>query len=76
MHRVNAQMKQNANAMLCSMPKSMQNRLVVDVVVVAARVKSKKVEMLQEPAWRAREDVVSNGQQRRLVQMRRLTIYC
>ena len=74
MHRVNAQMKQNA--MLCSMRKvcrvvlsSSVNR-VFCVVIVAARTKSEGDELLQEPAWRARDDAVSIGRQRRLVQMR------
>jgi hypothetical protein len=80
MHRVNAQVKQNA--MLCSMRKvcrvvlsSFVNRVFFFVVIVAARTKSEGDELLQEPAWRARDDAVSIGRQRRLVQMRRLTIY-
>jgi len=59
MHRVNAQMKQIA------MPRSMRKVCIVVlssivnrdvfIVIVFAGVESERVEMLQEPAWRARE---------------------
>ena len=59
MHHVNAQMKQIA------MPRSMRKVCIVVlssivnrdvfIVIVFAGVESERVEMLQEPAWRARE---------------------